>query len=125
MKIDKNSFEVQYDLVNKFINAVDANDVDTLKKEFGLTIEIIEEIYEELDSYFEERPKISILSFNEAFSDAEKEKGNYDIFKFNDVECWGIDCKILVNEKIDDPIFHFRICKYNEKYNLEFLYIGS
>jgi hypothetical protein len=125
MKIDKNKFRIYYDLVSEFINVVDTNNVETLKGKFGLISEVVEELNEELDCYYEVRPEINILPFDEAYRCMIEEERGFEIFKFNDVECWGIDCNLVINGKIDEPLFHFRICKNDKEYNLEFLYIGS
>lgn len=125
MEIDKNKFRIYYDLISEFINAVDTNDIEKLKEKFGLISEVVDELNEELDCYYEARPKIGILPFDEAFAEIEGKNRGFEVFKFNDPECWGIDCNLFANGKIDEPIFHFRICENNKGYNLEYLYIGS
>ncbi len=121
----KNNFRIYYDLVREFINYVDARDIELLKEKFGLTDEIIEELYEGLACYYNKIPGISILPFDKALAEVNNEQKNFDFFKFNEAECWGVDCKILADGKLDEPIFHFRICMKNDKYILQYLYIGS
>ena len=102
-----------------------ANDIKTLREKFGLNREVVEELYEEIVSYYHVKPKISTLPFNDAFEEVNGRKKYCDFFKFNDVECWGLDCNILADDKLDEPFFHFRICKENNKYTLQYLYTGS
>ena len=125
MEVTKEEFTVFYALIKKFINAVDTKDSDILKYKFNIIEDNVDYLYETLYNYYDQKTKIDILPFEEAYNDAVEEQRYCDIFKFNDEECWGVDFNILANGKIDEPKFHFKICKKNEQYILEFLYIDS
>jgi len=128
MTLEKNEFKKAYKLMNDFLDAVNNKDINKLKTEFGIIEDNIIYLYDTLSSYYDKLPKLDILPFEDFYLDATEEQRNSDIFKFNDNECWGIDARVLVDEKIDEPMLHFKLCKNDNNkygYNLEFLYLGS
>ncbi len=125
-EISKIKLLTVHKLLNEFIQALNEENTEELKNKFGITDGIYEEIIEILGYYYgEEIPKFGILSFNSIFRDLGSRKA-LEIYRIDDTDSiWRMELSILVNDKIDEPIFHFEVCINGEDITLQYLYVGS
>lgn len=116
--------EKAYMLAVEFIDAINTNDKEKLKGEFSVSHAVLDEIYEEIEYFFDSIPLISLPSIETAFL-SRNPKTFFDFYKMDDDICWGAECTLFVDGKIAEPILHLEFIERDDELFLTYKYLGS
>ncbi|GHS89796.1 hypothetical protein FACS189487_10720 [Campylobacterota bacterium] len=122
MQIDREILMQAYKLVSEFLDAVNRSDTDLLKSKFNISSAVYDEIIECLKGYFGD----ANIKISPPPLDTILENSHRLLFELSsDNDCLEIECLLYNNNIISEPIAHFYLLKDNNKFKLEYQYIGS
>ncbi|AZN35503.1 hypothetical protein [Iodobacter ciconiae] len=116
--------EKAYMLAVEFIDAINTNDKEKLKEKFSVSQAVLDEIYEEIEYFFDGIPPISLPSIETAFL-SRNPKTFFDFYKMDDDIFWGAECTLFVDGKIAEPILHLEFIERDDELFLTYKYLGS
>lgn len=114
-----------YNLLEKFVKAVNERNQEELRNNFFVDSEVFEEMLENLEGFFGEKFTIGIAPFDVAFKSHKGGRSNIDIFEMNSPDSWGIECIIWENNSPKEPILHAEVSGEKNNLQLMYKYIGS
>ena len=114
-----------YDLLVKYMIAVNERDQDELKKQFSVSSEVFGEMMDNLEEFFGSSFSIGIAPFDVALQPHKGGRSNIDIYEMDNPESWGIECVIWENKSPKEPILHAEVSGSENDLQLTYKYIGS
>ncbi|MCG7403406.1 MULTISPECIES: hypothetical protein [Caballeronia] len=114
-----------YLLITEFIEAINAQDAQTLQAKFDVTMPILEEIKETLAEYFLDNPRIGVAPLDRAFIEQRGSRRFIDVFEMNGGEAWGVEAVLWSDGKPQEPILQVEIQRDHAQMRLRYKYIGS
>lgn len=115
--------EQAYARLKELVAAIDVRDSKALLDDFGISSAVAEEIYESIDEYFPQRPKLSIAPQDTAF-DSRKPRPFIDAYE-TDNKGLGLECVLFANGQPGEAILHAEVTANEGKPSVSYKYIGS
>lgn len=115
-----------YELVEEFLDAINAGDVEHLIRRFSLSSEILDEIHEAIDvGPRPPHPKLALAPYERAFEQGGKSRPSIAFFAMNDADSWGVECSLWIDGRESEFILHAVVRGGAEGLSLNYGYIGS
>jgi hypothetical protein len=118
--------KIAHRMTGAFLEAVNQSNSDVLRSEFGVADVVHEELFDYINSTFNEgNINLSVPPF-ELILERNGQEWLFMIYGEEDEdECWGVESVLLNNNIKTEFIIHFDLFKNHDGYRLKYLYIGS
>lgn len=115
-----------YKLVEEFLDAVNAGNVEYLTRKFSLSPQVLDEIHEVINVVPRHPgPKLGLAPYERAFEQGGRSRPSIEFFRMDDASSWGVECSLWMDGRESEFILHAVVIESAEGLALNYGYIGS
>lgn len=116
--------QLAYSKVKRFVEGVSNRDSSLLRREFSISLSVIDEICESIDGFYDSGVKLSIANLANAGQVQAGGRSLIDFYPMDD-GALGVECVLLVDGKAGEAILHAEFSIEGDKCELKYRYIGA